>query len=254
VTARRGTITVKVTDYDTARQRVLTAALAEGAEIRGAHTAVNFQGKKHGWLRLRFPAERLHPLLEAIRTVGKLYAEEISAAEFASEHGELGRRAERLREHRERLAGLLETRRRLRGSDLLYLQERLFRAGIDEGVLRQRRLDMERAARVSHLTVELFEPEPRRVMDLGNWYAGAALRARTALYRILARGTTVGAYALYFAPFWLPGLVIALLLLRAIWRRGRPYALWLAATAARALQQRVARWFPPPAGPTSAAG
>ena len=48
-------------------------------------------------------------------------------------------------------------------------------------------------------------------MDLGNWYAGAMLRAHTALYRDLARGMTLLAYALASAPLWIPGLALAIL-------------------------------------------
>src|SRR5262249_49815958 len=106
-------------------------------------------------------------------------------------------------------------------------------ASVDEGELQQRRVDLARAAKVGTLTVELFEPEPRRAMDLGNWYAGATLRARTALYRDLARGTTVLAYALAFAPLWSPALALAILLGR--WRQRRRRVLSARAAAAAGL-------------------
>jgi hypothetical protein len=99
-------------------------------------------------------------------------------------------------------------------------------------------------------------------MDLGNWYAGAVLRARTALYRDLARGMTVLAYALAFAPLWIPGLAVAVILGRWLWRRSRLLAARAAAAAglfaARAASAAalfvdaiLARW---PARSTAAAG
>jgi hypothetical protein len=221
VLTRGGSIVLKVVDYDPARERVLGAALQQGAALLGSRTEVNFEGKKHGWLRFRLAADRLPLLLPSVRTVGKLYAESIRTGDDTSQYEELGRRIVRLREHQQRLAGLLESPRRMRGSDILYLQERLFRAGVDEGQLLQRRVDLERAGRIGTLVVELFEAEPRRAMDLGNWYAGAMLRARTALYRNIAHAVTAGAYALAFAPFWIPGLVVAVVLGRWLWRRGR---------------------------------
>jgi hypothetical protein len=221
--SRGGTVAVKVSDYDAARESVQRAALRQGAELLDARTEVSFQGKKHGWMRFRLAADRLPLLLTAIHAAGKLYAENLTSAEHASEYEELERRIGRLREHQQRLAAVLESKRRLRGSDILYLQERLFRAGVDEGMLLQRRLDLERSARVSTLVIELFEPEPRRTLDLGNYYAGAALQARLALHRLLARGLTAGAYVVAFAPFWIPALVLvcALFLRIRLWRRRR---------------------------------
>jgi hypothetical protein len=219
VPLRNGTVAVKVTDFDAARQQVLDAAHQQGAELLKSRTEVNYQGKKHGWIWFRVAADRLPLMLPTVRSVGKLYAENLSTAEHTSEYEGLARRVERLREHQERLSGILQSRRRLRGSDVLYIQERLFRAGVDEGTLRQRRVDLERAARVNTLAVELFEPEPRRVMDLGNYYAGAALRARTGLYRLLARALTLGAYLFIFAPVWIPALIIAWIARRWLRRR-----------------------------------
>ena len=50
---RGGTLVVKVTDYDPAREKVLSAALQQGADLVNSHTQVNFEGRKLGWLRFR---------------------------------------------------------------------------------------------------------------------------------------------------------------------------------------------------------
>jgi hypothetical protein len=230
IPSRGGAIVLKVTDYERARREVLEAARAQGAELLQSRTEVNFQGKQHGWMRFRVGAERLPALLPAVRGVGRLYAENLTTADHTSEYEELERRIQRLREHQPRLAGLLQSSRRLRGSDILYVQERLFRAGVDEGSLMQRRADLERGARAATLVIELFEPEPRRALDLGNYYAGSVLRARGMLYRCVARTLTAGAYVLVFAPFWVPGLLLALLLARWLLRRARGMAVRLAAS------------------------
>jgi uncharacterized protein DUF4349 len=229
VLTRGGSIVLKVVDYDPAREQVLSAVFRQSGALLGSRTEVNFEGKKHGWLRFRLAADRWPLLLSSVRSSGKLYAESIRTGDATSQYEELGRRIVRLREHQERLAALLQSPRRMRGSDILYLQERLFRAGVDEGQLVQRRVDLERAGRTGTLVVELFEAEPRRAMDLGNWYAGAMLRARTALYRNMAHAVTAGAYALAFAPFWIPALVVATVLGRWLWRRGRRIAACVAA-------------------------
>ena len=171
IPSRSGTVAVKVIDYDRAREGVLRAALEQGAALVDSHTEVNFQGKRQGWMRFRGGEPAAAAAAPDPRCRQALCGEPQRGAHLKYE--ELERRVGRLREHQQRLAGVLQSPRRLRGSDILYLQERLFRAGIDEELL-QRRLDLERAARISTLVVELFEPEPRRVMDLGNYYAGAA--------------------------------------------------------------------------------
>ena len=239
---RGGTVVVKVTDYDPARERILSAALQQGAELLNSHTQVNFEGRKLGWPRFRMASDRLPLLLPSVHAVGKLYSEHLVTSDHRSEVEELERRVSRLREHEQRLDELLRSPRHLRGSDILYLQERLFRAGVDDGELLQRRVDLERAAKVGTLTVELFEPEPRRAMDLGNWYAGAMLRAHTALYRTMAHAITAGAYALAFAPFWIPGLALAALLVRWLWRRGSVMAARIAVIAALLAKEVWARW------------
>jgi uncharacterized protein DUF4349 len=257
IPSRGGTIALKVTDYDRARQAVLAAAQEQGAEVLHSKTEVNFQGKQQGWVRLRLAADRLPLFLGEVRGVGKLYAENIATEDHTSEYEELERRIERLREHQPRLASLLQSSRRLRGSDILFVQDRLFRAGVDEGALMQRRADLERSARVATLVVELFEPEPRRAMDLGNYYASASLRARGAMYRGLARAATAGAYALTFAPFWIPGLLVVLFLGRWLWRRGRMLVARLApvgALLAGAVLARLPESLRSPQPPNAAAG
>src|SRR5207247_1544499 len=139
---RGGTMVVKVTDYEPAREQVIRAAEQQGAELLNSHTQVNFEGRKLGWLRFRMASDRLPLLLPEVRAVGKLYSEHLQTGDHRSEGEELGRRVLRLREHEQRLEALLRSPRKMRGSDVLYLQERLFRASVDEGELLQRQVDL----------------------------------------------------------------------------------------------------------------
>lgn len=253
IPSRGGTVVVKVRDYEQARQAVLSAALQAGAELLNSRTEADYQGKQHGWLRFRLAADRLPAFLAATRTTGRPFAENITTADHTSEYEELERRVGRLREHQPRLQSILQSNRRLRGSDILFVQERLFRAGVDEGMLLQRRADLERNARVATLVVELFEPETRRSLDLGNYYAAASLRARGSMYRCLARAMTVGAFGLTFAPFWVPALIVTLLLLRWMWRRSKALMVRLAPLGAH-LADFVSLYLPTRAGRTDTVG
>ncbi len=223
---RGGTITLKVDNFDDARRQIIAAAQEQGATLADARVEVNGKGRRHGWLRLSLPAENLTPMLAAVRASGKLYSENIITNDRASEYEDLGRRVIRLREHQARLDALLQNGRRLRGSDILYVQERLFRAGVDEGMLLQRQTDLSRAGGASSVVVALFEPVPvsataRARVDLANGWASGRERASWTLQRNLARGATASAYALVWSPLWLPALIIALLLLRFLGARWR---------------------------------
>jgi len=257
--ARGGAVTLKVDDYSAARRRVLDAARAQGAEVVDARTDVTEKGRRHGWLRLRLGSDRLPALLGEVRQVGKLYAEKVGTAELVSEYEDLEQRVVRLREHQGRLDALLKSPRRLRGSDILYVQERLFRAGVDEGMLRLRRAEIERRTRTSTVIVTLFEPLPTRTLDrarldLTNAYVSARNGAGHRLNRLLARGATALAYAAVFAPLWLPLLAVALLLLRPAWKRRHALRVSLA-TGLRAARERLRERLAAPALPpaTSAA-
>ena len=217
--ARGSSIVVKVRDYSAAREQVLAAARREGAELLDGRTIVNGKGKVHGWMNLRLSADRIHALQQSIRAAGVLHSEALDTTDNLSEYEELEKRVSRLRQHEERLDGLLKSSRRLRGSDILYIQERLFRAGVDQDILRQERLDLERAARTASLNVTLFEPgalpvPPGEQVDIGAWFKRGTASAWLSLQRLVARASTGAAFLLVFAPLWIPALVLAIVLIR----------------------------------------
>lgn len=246
--AHSSVIVVKVPDYDTARQEVLETATSMGAELLDAKTQVNQKGKKHGWVSLRIDAARLPSLLPALQSVGKLYSDNLQTADNISEYEVLARRIERLQQHEARLAGILQSPRHMRGSDILFLQERLFRASVDESQLAQQRLDLQRAALASTVRVELFEPgalpiaEVPQYVNLGHWFANSLAQAHAVVNRQMARGATAAAYLVVYAPFWLPALLIAVLLMRWIWLRRARIAAAVAGTIGTLIAWLRAAW------------
>ena len=132
----------------------------------------------------------------------------------------LARRIFRLQQHEARLSGILESGRRLRGGDLLYVQERLFRASVDESLLAQRRADLERDAQLNILKVQLFEPGTlppgqTRGDGPGGAYHQVLGLAQASFNRQLAHAAGELAYGVVFAPLWLPLVLVFLAL--AVW-------------------------------------
>ena len=207
-----GAVTLKVADYNRAYQLLTAATIAEHGELLAARTEVKDSGRRHGWLRLCVPSDRLGDFLPRIRAVGVLYGERFISEENTSTYDSLGRRIVRLREHEGRLEGVLQTRsNRLRGSDILYLQERLFRASVDESLLAQTQDDLVHKSEKSLLTVELFEPLPIRARDragrsLSAHWIGARERSGEAMTALFRRVLTALAFVLTFTPLWLPCL------------------------------------------------
>lgn len=207
-TLQDASLVLKVDDYDAARNQVLRLGVQHDARILGSSTQVDFQGKKQGWLRLEVTAEKLNELSHSLRGMGKLYSEKLAASDHSSEVADLDRRVGYLRQHEQELLEFLHRPRRMRGSDILYLQERTLTTRFQMGSAIQRQEDLRRAAARGRVSVFLFEPEPRRVLDVGNWYAAATLRARRSLFRVLAKSVTAGAFVGYFSIFWIPALVV----------------------------------------------
>jgi hypothetical protein len=223
MTGRRGEVVVKVEQFEAARERILKALAVQGAELIEAKTLVNEKGRKHGWITVRLASDRLPDALPVVRTAGKLSAEDIATADNTSAYESLARRAEHLSEHQTRLASILSSERRLRGSDVLYVQERLFRASVDEGLLLQQRQDIARASRFCTLTIRLFEPMPTRTLDrvrldVAGHFASAKTRAIAIVDQKRARAVTASAYALVFAPVWVPLFIVGIFALRLLLR------------------------------------
>lgn len=230
---RSGNIILKVSDFPSARAKVLRLARQYGATLREAQTEVNLAGEKHGELALQLDAGKLDDLTDDLRKIGKLYSERLQTTDQTALHQRLGERIRLLRQNESELIDFLRRPRRMRGSDILFVQYRLYQTRVETADASQERLGLERRARRSLLNVMLFEPEPRATFDWGNWHAHAVGRAKGAFMHS-TRKLVTGVYFLgWFAPFWIPVAIAFLLAMR--WARRR-FRAWRAARPPRPAQ------------------
>jgi hypothetical protein len=221
---------VKIPSFDAAARDVDAAADQAGAVLTGSRIQTDDKGRKFGWLEYSVALDRLPTLATAAAATGKLYAEKFDASDQQSDYESLARRVDSLRRHEVRLSGILSSPRRMRGSDILFLQERLFRADVDAEMLLQQREDISRSVEQVSVRVQLFEPGTMQVpenlgrIDLRKWYAAGLIRGRHQFDRSLARGATGVAYAIAYAPIWAPLLILAISVLVILWRLRRRIA------------------------------
>jgi len=225
--SRSGTIVLKVPSFDAAWTQMAAAAQSRGGELVNSAMRTDQKGRKYGWMVFRLPVSQIPSMYTAAATAGKLYGQKFDAVPNQSDYESLARRAESLQRHEDRLAGILASPRRMRGGDILFLQERLFRADVDREMLLQQREDLMAGAQSGTLKLEIFEPntmpapESTAKIDLGQWYRFGLLRARHEFQRSAARVATGGAYTMIYAPIWGPLAVISLIILAVFWRMRR---------------------------------
>ena len=187
-TIRSGSIVLKVSDYSDARARVIGLAQARDAVLHQEKSEANFTGERHGEIVLEMNAAQLRPLMEEVRRIGKLYSELVRTTDRTSDYQKLGTRISLLKQNEGELLAFLHSPRRMRGSDILYIQSRLFDSRAQGANVAQERIDIARRSRRAMLSVALFEPEPRKTFDWGNWRAVASYRAKGSfLYRSCLR-------------------------------------------------------------------
>lgn len=206
---RGAAITVKVSSYDQAEKALFDLAQKYSGTEADRQRASSEKGRHSGWWRVLVPKANLDAFLGDIRGLGKVYGENLTLQNHADEYADLGHRAIRLREHEQRLSGILQASRRLRGGDILFVQERIFRASVDQDLLTQRREALARSAGTSSVIVKFFEPievkeEPQGPLGRAKAAFLAGLRS-LALSAIDFIGTLMYliVYALFFWILWL---------------------------------------------------
>lgn len=239
-------LSLKVADFSAATRTLNALATRLGGESSDGVTQVSEKGRRYGWIRLRVPRAKLEEGLVGIRAVGTLYGERRLSRDWSAAHTELEKRADALHTHAGRLDGLLVGGRRMRAGDILFLQERLFRAGIDEQLLRQRRTNLEGNVQTVSFNVTLFEPLPIRLrdrvaVDLSHRFSQGMTSAREGLMQNFGRAATGAGYLLTFAPLWLPALIAFVWLLRRSLPVAIPLVLRAVQLAGQALAPPIAR-------------
>ncbi|MCL4499454.1 MAG: DUF4349 domain-containing protein [Chloroflexi bacterium] len=216
VAVRSASIILKVPDFPTARVKVLKLAGQYGADLRDAKTEVDFNGDKHGSMTLQVDAPKLDALLDDLRGVGKLYSESVQTTDQTSLYEKLERRAGLLHQNESELLDFLRRPRRMRGSDILFVQYRLYQTRTEASDAMQERVDMSRDAGRGRVMLSLFEPEPKRTLDWGNWHAHAAYKAKGAFLEFTRKILTGLYFVGWFAPFWIPGAIILFVVCRKV--------------------------------------
>ncbi len=213
--SRNSAMALKVQSYDASVENADRIALENGGELLDSKTFVNPKGRKHGWIRMRVSSDQLDALRTKLLPLGTLYSESVDAEDQQPEFDSDTRRVSQLEIHQDRLGSVLNGVRRLRGSDILYIQDRLFRAGTDEQDLLQEQDNMRLRAGRSLVFVELFEPNslppaPHRTVALKQRFDSSMSLARSGFTEELGRICTATAYALTFAPIWGTGILVLL--------------------------------------------
>jgi hypothetical protein len=225
---RSGAITLKVPDFGAARAEVSQVALNCGGQVAGGQARVSDKGRSHGWLRLVVPESQLDRAMTQLRSAGGVYGESLAQHDLAPEVQELASRTVRLQQHQDRLSGVLRSPRQLRGSDILFFQERLFRAGLDQDLLGHRREQMISSTNMSNISVYLFEPNsvvqrPPIPRTLGEKTAYAFGSAWKSFSKFAAQLGLLAAGIVVYGIVWIPILLLAIL----IWRKLAPRLLRL---------------------------
>lgn len=228
VAAQSGSIVLKVSDYGQARSDVMKHADTQGATLRDESSEANFNGERHGSIILDMDAVKLRPMMEGIRRIGKLYSERVQTSDQTSYYQKLEKRIALLKQNEGELLSFLHSPRRMRGSDILFVQSRLYQSRVESADAAQERADMARRARKASINVELFEPEPHKTFDWSNWHATASYRAKSS-FLFVTRKLVTGLYmVVFFAPFWIPILLVVFFVGRKLirWMRQRIMAWW----------------------------
>ncbi len=223
VIVRSGAITLKVADFNAARSTVSQIAASAGGQVVSGQDRITEKGKSHGWLRVVVPERELDTAMLKLRTVGALYGDSLSEHNLSQEVKELESRTTRLQQHQQRLSSILQRPKQLRGSDILFFQERLFRAGLDQDLLGHRREQMIGSSNESNISVYLFEPgaiaaRPQIPTTFGEKTAFAFASAWKSFSKFMGQVGLFVANLVVYSLVWIP-VCLALVF---IWRKLKP--------------------------------
>jgi hypothetical protein len=132
---KTSSITIKSKQFEEVRRQLQKIASSQQGTVADSKTDVTAKGRRHGWFRLYIPASNIEVTLAEIRKIGTLVGEKSTVQNRQSELDELTLRRGSLNAHVDRLKGTLNGKKAMRGSDVLYLQERVYRAEVDGQLL-----------------------------------------------------------------------------------------------------------------------
>jgi hypothetical protein len=156
-------VTLKVPKYSDAVASIRRSAEAHEGTVLGSSSQTNEKGGESGWIRLSVGSDQLAGLLGEVKALGKVFGERSTRTDHRNEIDELRKRSERLAEHTARLRGVLSGDKRMRGSDILFLQDRLLRATLDHDLLDLATEKLAHSGKQATVNLILFEPSNERL-------------------------------------------------------------------------------------------
>lgn len=156
---RAGHLTIEVASYAEAQQRAVRLTEGLRGYLADSQSTRFEQGKLRGSLTLRVPAESFAVLLEGLRSLGTVQAENVSAQDVTKAYTDLETRLRVKRQTQERLQQILTTRT-AKLSDVLEAERELARVTEEIETLEGERRFYDQQVALSTITAELAEPLP----------------------------------------------------------------------------------------------
>lgn len=205
-------MTVKVPQFADAQAALQKWAIDNGLRMSSTAMASTQKGRKHGWVKLVVPTDKLDPTLAQLATLGKVVESRRWSDDLGWQKMEASARLTRVKDHGDRLQSLLQGRN-LRVRDKMYLYDRLFQNGADQDALSRDLVSIESQAQQATVNVTLFEPYlptegapsatgPRKTLaDLRTQLMNISADAVSWFVQTLMK-------ALVYSPIWIPAVII----------------------------------------------
>lgn len=156
---RTGQMTLEVKSFAAAAAEARRLVEAAGGYLADSRVTRSDEGKERGTLSLRIPADRFEETLAAVRRLGTVKAESVSAQDITKAYADLETRLRVKRETLDRLRAILRTQTG-KLAEVLEAEREIARVtGEIETAEGERRFYDQQVA-LSTLSLELAEPEP----------------------------------------------------------------------------------------------
>lgn len=185
---KTGTLSVEVASYAQAVERVTDLIAEHGASIANVSTREQVAGAMSSTLVIRVAPERFDALFAALKTVGRVEAENAKVADVSADYVDVEARIASLEITQQRLAELITNKSFVdKMSALLEVEREMTRVRSQLEQLQGRRRVM--ADRIAQATITIALHEPARTVPTGSLSVEVAVveEASTALARELSR-------------------------------------------------------------------
>ena len=158
VITKGATMLLKTPDFEKLRIQLTSVAVKHHGIIADSKTTVSPKGRKHGWFRISVPADQVESVMADLRPVAKVVGEQSKTSNRKPEIDELDLRRQNVVNHVDRLKSSLNSRKTIKGNDVLFMEERIFRAETDRDLLLNDRKKIEGTVANSSIVVTAYEP------------------------------------------------------------------------------------------------